>query len=104
LTLQSIAGLVTPDVGRIRLNGRLLFDSKNHVCLTPVERHIGMVFQDYALFPHLTARENIEFGLDRLPAEERQSGLANGRARCGSSRCFTVTLARSPAARNSESR
>jgi molybdate transport system permease protein len=72
LTLRSIAGLETPDSGRILLNGRILFDSKNDVCLTPAQRRIGMVFQDYALFPHLTARENIEFGLDRLPAEERQ--------------------------------
>jgi molybdate transport system permease protein len=76
MTLRSIAGLEIPDSGRIVLDGRVLFDSKARISLAPAQRRIGMVFQDYALFPHLTARENIAFGLDGLPAEEQKSRIA----------------------------
>jgi molybdate ABC transporter permease protein len=76
LTLRSIAGLETPREGRISLNGRLLFESKSRVSRTPAERRVGMVFQDYALFPHLTARQNIAFGLNRLPARGRENRIA----------------------------
>jgi molybdate ABC transporter permease protein len=76
LTLRSIAGLEIPDNGRIIVNGRVLFDSQRRVCLRPAERRVGLVFQDYALFPHLTARENIAFGLDGLPTEERRKRIA----------------------------
>jgi molybdate transport system permease protein len=74
MTLRCIAGLDTPDQGRIVLNGRVLFDSKAGVSIAPAERRIGIVFQDHALFPHLTVRQNIAFGLggpgrDRLVAE-----------------------------------
>jgi molybdate transport system permease protein len=72
MTLRSIAGLDVPDRGRIVLNGRVLFDSESGIRLRPAERRIGMVFQDYALFPHLTAKQNMAFGLDRRPAEERE--------------------------------
>ncbi|MEN6485688.1 MAG: ATP-binding cassette domain-containing protein [Syntrophobacteraceae bacterium] len=63
LTLQSIAGLVTPDRGRISLNGRTLFDREKGVNVPPRHRGIGYVFQDYALFPHLTVMENVGFSL-----------------------------------------
>jgi len=72
MTLRSIAGLEVPDEGRIVLNGRVLFDSESGVRLSPAARRIGMVFQDYALFPHLTAKENIAFGLHRHPHGERE--------------------------------
>src|SRR5208337_4010944 len=49
LTLQSIAGLITPDSGRIELRGSALFDSKNGINIHPQRRNIGYVFQDYAL-------------------------------------------------------
>lgn len=69
LTLQSIAGLLTPDSGIIRLNGSVLFDSTKGIDLKPRERRVGYLFQDYALFPHLSVRENIGFGLRyRWPA------------------------------------
>src|SRR5712692_868848 len=63
MTLNGIAGLVTPDRGTIRLNQRVLFDAAAQVNLPARARRIGYVFQNYALFPHLTVRENIAFGI-----------------------------------------
>ena len=71
LTLRALCGLETLREGRIVLNGRVLFDSRQRVRLPPAERRIGMVFQDYALFPHLTVAQNIAFGLARRTPEER---------------------------------
>ncbi len=64
MTLHCIAGLVAPDAGRIVVNDRVLFDSEHRTNLRPQERRVGLVFQDYALFPHLTVEQNIGFGLD----------------------------------------
>jgi molybdate transport system ATP-binding protein len=77
LTLQSIAGLVSPDAGKIALNGRVLFDSQNGVNVPSRLRRIGYLFQDYALFPHLTVLENVGFGLKqswqwRLSRDDRR--------------------------------
>jgi len=63
MILRCIAGLETPDEGRIVLNGRVLFDSKRKINLPPQKRRIGYLFQNYALFPNLTVEENIIFGL-----------------------------------------
>lgn len=63
LTLRAIAGLMKPDSGFITLDGRTLFDSGKGIFVPPRERKIGYVFQDYALFPHLTVRQNVAFGL-----------------------------------------
>ena len=71
MTMRMIAGLSAPDRGRIVLNGRVLFDSASRTNLPPAHRRIGMVFQDYALFPHLTVAGNIGFGLAGLPRSER---------------------------------
>lgn len=65
LTLQSIAGLLTPDAGTIVLKERVLFDSKSGINIPPQHRNIGYVFQDYALFPHITVFQNIGFGLPK---------------------------------------
>ncbi|AZG12391.1 MULTISPECIES: ATP-binding cassette domain-containing protein [Cupriavidus] len=65
LTLRAIAGLMAPDSGRIVLNGRTLFDSDAGVDLRPQDRRVAYLFQDYALFPHLTVAQNIAFGLRR---------------------------------------
>ncbi|WP_293765155.1 ATP-binding cassette domain-containing protein [uncultured Aquitalea sp.] len=65
LTLKAMAGLMTPDAGHIRLDGRTLFDSASGVNLPPQQRGLAYLFQDYALFPHLTVRQNIAFPLRR---------------------------------------
>jgi molybdate transport system ATP-binding protein len=65
VTLQCIAGLLKPDEGRIEIGERVLFDSVAGINLRPQQRNVGFVFQDYALFPHLTVQENIAFGLNR---------------------------------------
>ena len=65
LILRCIAGLETPDRGRIVLNGKVLFDSAQEINLPPRDRGCGFLFQNYALFPHLTIAENIAFGMPR---------------------------------------
>ena len=75
MTLRCIAGLERPDHGRIVLNGRVLFDSARHISVPSRDRRVGLLFQSYALFPHLTVTENIAFGLDRLAPPERQSRI-----------------------------
>ncbi len=67
LTLLALAGLLRPDRGRIVVGGRILFDSEQGLWIPPRKRRVGVVFQDYALFPHLTVRQNVAFGLRRLP-------------------------------------
>lgn len=66
LTLRLIAGLLRPDGGRIRVGGRVLYDQQQNIDLPARRRRIGFLFQDYALFPHLTLRRNIAFGLRRI--------------------------------------
>jgi molybdate transport system ATP-binding protein len=63
LTLQCIAGLIQPDEGRIESSGRVLFDAPARINLRPQLRRVGYVFQGYALFPHMTVRQNVAFGL-----------------------------------------
>jgi len=78
LTLQAIAGLLTPDTGRIELpGGRLAFDAAARVDLPPQMRNVGYVVQDLALFPHMTARQNIEFGIAAWPAPRRRERVAH---------------------------
>jgi molybdate transport system ATP-binding protein len=71
LTLQCLAGLVTPDAGRIVVDGRVLFDAATGVDVPARERRVGYVFQGYALFPHLTVAENVAFGLRTRPRGDR---------------------------------
>ncbi|OIN98216.1 MAG: hypothetical protein AUJ49_13670 [Desulfovibrionaceae bacterium CG1_02_65_16] len=63
LTLRAVSGLIRPDAGRIELDGETLFDSNKNVDIPARDRGVGYVFQDYALFPHLTVAENVGFGL-----------------------------------------
>lgn len=64
LTVQSVAGLLRPDHGRIQIGDQVYFDSEKGVNLKPRERRVAYLFQDYGLFPHLTAAQNICFGLN----------------------------------------
>jgi molybdate transport system ATP-binding protein len=61
--LRLIAGILTPDEGSIILNEQTFFDSDKKINLPIQARNVGFVFQDYALFPHLTARQNIAYGI-----------------------------------------
>lgn len=63
MTLQCIAGIVTPDEGRIVLDGKVLFDSEKHIDLPPQQRHVGYLFQNYALFPNMTVTGNVAAGV-----------------------------------------
>lgn len=71
LALDSIAGFVRPDEGRIMLDDQILFDAASGVNLPPQARHCGYVFQNYALFPHMTLRQNLAFAAERRPRLER---------------------------------
>ena len=62
-TLRMIAGITQPDAGRVHVAGRTFLDTSAGLRLSPQQSHIGYVFQDYALFPHLTVRQNIAFAL-----------------------------------------
>jgi molybdate transport system ATP-binding protein len=69
--VSMVAGLVTPDRGRIVCNGTVLFDSARRVCVSPHRRGIGYVFQDGRLFPHMTVAQNLDYGrrMYRIPAD-----------------------------------
>jgi molybdate transport system ATP-binding protein len=71
LVLDSIAGFVRPDGGRILLDNDILYDGAASVHLSPQARNCGYVFQKYALFPHMSLRENLEFAAERRPRLER---------------------------------
>ncbi|HKF51886.1 MAG TPA: ATP-binding cassette domain-containing protein [Candidatus Acidoferrales bacterium] len=73
MTLRCIAGLERPDEGSIRLNGRTLFDSAAGINVPARQRGVGLLFQNYALFPHLTVMQNVAFGAQRVPRGEREA-------------------------------
>ena len=73
--LRSIAGLYRPGAGRIDCHGDCWFDTARNLCLPVQRRAVGMVFQHYALFPHLTAGQNIGVALRHLPRRTRQARI-----------------------------
>jgi molybdate transport system ATP-binding protein len=73
--LNCIAGFVRPDAGRITVGSRSLFDSSSAIDMPVPERQLGYVFQNLALFPQMTVEQNVQYGLARLPAEERRSRI-----------------------------
>jgi molybdate transport system ATP-binding protein len=78
MTLRCIAGLICPDEGYIELNGKTLFDSKKNINLSPQKRKMGFLFQNYALFPHMTVNENVALGIQqktRLEADKKVAWL-----------------------------
>jgi molybdate transport system ATP-binding protein len=74
--LNCIAGLGRPDAGRIALDSHVLFDADAKIDLPPARRAVGFLFQDLALFPHLTAAQNVEYGLAKLPTKARRERAA----------------------------
>ena len=78
MTLRCIAGIVKPDSGRIVLDGRVLFDSEQGIDLPPQQRNVGLLFQNYALFPNMTVEQNI------LCALKKEKDPAARKAACGS--------------------
>lgn len=75
--LDCIAGLSQPDEGRVAVGGEDLYDSEKKRDVEAWQRRIGYVFQELALFPHLTAQENVAYGLQALPPAERQARTGN---------------------------
>jgi iron(III) transport system ATP-binding protein len=71
--LRTVAGLERPSAGRIAIDGEVLSDAAQRLHLPPERRRIGMVFQDYALFPHLTIADNVAFGIAEWPRAERET-------------------------------
>ena len=65
-TLRMIAGLETPTSGKILINGVPVYDSELGINIPANKRHVGFLFQNYALWPHMTVQKNIEFGLQNL--------------------------------------
>lgn len=70
MTLKCIAGIETPDRGKIVLNGRVLFDSGKKINLRVQDRHVGYLFQNYALFPNMTVEKNIAAGFQYRPGQK----------------------------------
>ena len=80
LTLQLLAGLLRPQAGHVRIDDTCYGDIAQKLWSPPQQRQVGLVFQDYALFPHLTVAQNIAFGLKRswhTPSQKRAVWLAN---------------------------
>ena len=76
MTLKCIAGIVTPDQGRIVLGDRVLFDSEKKIDLPPQQRRVGYLFQQYALFPNMTVEQNILCGIRREHKAQKKELLA----------------------------
>ena len=96
-TLRAIAGLDRPDSGRIVVDGRVLFDSARAIDVPARVRSVGYVFQDYALFPHLTVEENVALPVNpwwRWPPEISASA-SDWRARSSENRQFCCSTNRS---------
>lgn len=78
MTLRCIAGIENPDSGQIVLNGRVLFDSEKKINLPIRERRVGFLFQNFALFPHMSVEDNIGFAFDKkVLKEERRRKINN---------------------------
>lgn len=73
LTLKCIAGIEKPDEGQIILDGKILFDSKKKINLSPQKRNIGLLFQNYALFPNMTVEQNIAIGIKKSTAKKSKA-------------------------------
>lgn len=72
MTLKMIAGIITPDRGRIVLNDKVLYDSEKKINLKPQQRNVGLMFQSYALFNHMSVYENIAIGMKEKAEEKKK--------------------------------
>src|SRR5258708_16537465 len=73
--LNCIAGFMRPDSGRVALGARVLFDSNKRIDVPVAERRLGYVFQNLALFPHLTVAQNVQYGIAKMPPKERRQRM-----------------------------
>ena len=73
--LRAMAGVDRPDRGTIRFDGEVWFDSESRTFVVPQKRRVGLLFQDYALFPHLSVEGNLAYGLGRLRRPEREARI-----------------------------
>ena len=71
--LNCIAGLQNPDAGVVSIGDTVVFDSQGHINLPTRDRHVGYLFQTLALFPHMSGRQNIEYGITALQSHEREN-------------------------------
>ena len=77
MTLKCIAGLEKPSKGKIVINDKVLFDSQEKINIKTRDRKVGFLFQNYALFPHMTIKDNIEIGLDKISKDEKSKLSSN---------------------------
>ena len=77
MTLKCIAGIEKPDEGRIELDGTVLFDSRKGINLPPQKRRVGYMFQNYALFPNMTVRQNILCGMRHIKDKAEKEARLN---------------------------
>lgn len=82
--LRMLAGTMAPDGGQVQVDGETLYDSAAGIHLAPEKRRVGVVFQNYALFPHLDVSANVGFGLSRLPPDERRQRVGEALDSSGS--------------------
>ena len=75
MTLKCVAGIEKPDRGRIVVDDVVLFDSEKHINLPPQQRHTGLLFQNYALFPNMTVLQNIRAGANREPDRKKREAM-----------------------------
>ena len=76
LTMRCIAGVETPDEGRIVVNDRVFFDSKRGINLTPQERKTAYLFQNYQLFPNLSVEQNVQAGMPKTMSKQERHEAA----------------------------
>lgn len=73
--LNVVAGIVRPDQGRVAINGEVVLDTQQKIDVPTYQRHIGLVFQDHRLFPHMSVEKNLMYGAHRYDSAKQQQRL-----------------------------